>query len=98
LVKERLGVIVGPVTADQAANYGLHGPVGVSIHWVDPKGPLGKVGFEVGDLILALGKRPIDGVDTFLNVVSSLPHHQKLVLLALDHQSGKTSYVQVEIP
>jgi serine protease Do len=98
MVKERLGVVVGPVTADQAANYGLQAPVGVSIHWVDPKGPLGKVGFEEGDLILAFGRRPIDGVDTFLNVVSSLPHHQKVVLLALDHHSGQTSYVQVETP
>jgi serine protease Do len=86
------------VTADQAANYGLQAPVGVTIHWVDPKGPLGKVGFEEGDLILAFGRRPIDGVDAFLNVVSSLPHHQKVVLLALDHHSGQTSYVQVETP
>ena len=97
-VKDRLGVVVGPVSNEQAANYGLHSSVGVSIQWVDPTGPLGKVGFEVGDLILAIGKRPIDGVDSFLNMVDSLPHQQKVVLLVLDHRSGQTSYVQVEIP
>ena len=98
LVKERLGVTVGPVTAEQAANYGLRSPVGVSIQWLDPNGVLGKVGFEVGDLILAVGNLPVEGVDSFLNMVSNLPHHQKIVLLALDHRSAQTSYVQVETP
>lgn len=95
-VKERLGVVVGPVTANQASNYGLRAPTGVTVQWVDPKGPLGEVGFEKGDLILAMDKRAIDGVDTFLNIVDHLPSHQKVVLLALDHRSGQTSYVQVE--
>jgi serine protease Do len=98
LVKERLGVTVGPVTDKQAANYGLRAPMGVDIQWVDPNGVLGKVGFEVGDLILAVGKLPVEGVDSFLNMVSHLPHHQKIVLLALDHRSAQTSYVQVETP
>jgi serine protease Do len=98
LVKERLGVTVGPVTAEQAANYGLPSPVGVSIQWVDPNGVLGKVGFEVGDLILSVGDHPIEGVDSFLDMISNLPHHQKIVLLALDHRSARTSYVQVETP
>jgi serine protease Do len=98
LVKERLGVTVGPVTPEQAANYGLRSPMGVDIQWVDPNGVLGKVGFEVGDLILAVGKLPVEGVDSFLNMVSHLPHHQKIVLLALDHRSSQTSYVQIESP
>ena len=98
VVKERLGVTVGPVTAEQAANYGLNSPVGVTIQWVDPNGVLGKVGFEVGDLILAVGDLPVEGVDGFLDMVSNLPHHQKIVLLALDHRSTQTSYVQVETP
>jgi serine protease Do len=96
-LKDRLGVVVEPVTADQAARYGLSEPEGVAIQWVDPKGPLGKVGFEVGDLILAVDKSPISGVDAFDRLIGNLPHHQKVVLLALDHRSGKTSYVQVEV-
>jgi S1-C subfamily serine protease len=98
MVKSRLGVVVGPVTEDQAASDGLKSPVGVTIHWVDPNGPFGKVGFEEGDLILAIDNVPKYGVDTFLNKVTSLPHHQKVVLLGLDHRTGKTSYVKVEIP
>jgi serine protease Do len=96
-LKDRLGAVVEPVTADQAARYGLSSPEGVAIQWVDPKGPLGKVGFEVGDLILAVEKRPISGVDDFTGLIGTLPRHQKVVFLALDHRSGKTSYVQVEV-
>jgi hypothetical protein len=55
------------------------------------------VGFEQGDLILAIEKNPVSGVDSFVSMVNSLPHHQKVVLLALDHRTGNTSYVQVEV-
>ena len=97
VVKERLGIAVGPVTPKEAAHYGLPSPEGVSVQWVDPKGPLSKVGFEEGDLILAIEKQPVSGVDSFISMVNSLPHHQKVVLLALDHRSGNTSYVRVEV-
>jgi|GEM_PF-69581 len=97
VIKERLGVAVGPVTPEKASNYGLPAPEGVSVQWVDPKGPLGKVGFEVGDLILGIDKYPVSGVDSFVSMVNTLPHNQKVVLLALDHRSGNTSYVQVEV-
>jgi serine protease Do len=96
-LKKRLGVTVGPVTYEEAANYGLQSPVGVRIQWVDKNGPLGKVGFEEKDLILGISDRPINDLDTFLNIINSLPQHQKVVLLALDHRSGETNYVQVEI-
>ncbi len=97
IVKKRLGVSVGPLTPKEVADYGLPSPKGVIIQWIDPSGPLGKVGFEIGDLILAIGRYPVSDVDTFVNIVNSLPEHHKVVLLALDHRNGKTSYVQVEI-
>ena len=96
-VKERLGVTVVPVTYEEAGNYGLQSPVGVRIQWIDKNGPLGKVGFEEKDLILGIGDRPVEDLDSFLTIMNSIPQHQKIVLLALDHRSGQTSYVQVEI-
>jgi len=97
VVKERLGVQVAPVSAEEAANYGLPAPQGVSIHWVDTAGPLGKLGFEVGDLILAIENHPVAGVESFVTMVNALPPHKKVTFLALDHRSGQTSYVQVEV-
>jgi S1-C subfamily serine protease len=72
-------------------------PRGVAIKWIDAKGPIGKAGFEVGDVILALDKHPIQGVDSFNELMTEIPHHQKVVLLAISHKTGQSGYVQVEI-
>ena len=96
-LKQRLGVAVRPVTAKEAEDYGLSQPEGVAIQWVDPKGSIGKAGFEVGDVILGIGDQPFQGVDAFNELMTALSHHQKVVLFAIDHKSGQTGYVQVEI-
>jgi serine protease Do len=96
-VKKELGVEVRPLTVQEAANYGLDLPKGVAIKWIDPKGPLGKAGFEVGDVILALGNQPVLGVDSFNEMMLAIPHHQKAILLAISHESGQSGYVQVDI-
>jgi serine protease Do len=96
-LKERLGVEVRPLTVQDAEQYGMRSPEGVVIQWVDPKGPLGKVGFEVGDFILAVDDHPVKGLEDFDSMVSALPHNKQIVLLALDHRTGETTYVKVEV-
>ena len=97
IIKRRLGVEVVPVTSEQAQEYGLPRAMGVMIQWIDVNGPLGKAGFEKGDLILMIDKQPINSVESFVNLINSLPPHQKIVLFAYDQRSGNTGYVQVEI-
>jgi len=97
VLKNRLGVVVRPLTVKEAENYGLSLPEGVAIKWVDPKGPFGKIGFEVDDVILALNNHPIQGADSFSNLMTAMPHHQKLVLLAINHKTGQTANVPVEL-
>ncbi|MEJ2724732.1 MAG: PDZ domain-containing protein [Deltaproteobacteria bacterium] len=96
-LKDRLGAEVTPVTEEEAKQYGLPAPEGVQIESVEPNGPLGKAGFEKGDLILAINKTPVPSVDAFVSMINSLPHHQKVPLLALDHRTGNTGYVEVEV-
>jgi S1-C subfamily serine protease len=96
-VKRRLGVVVRPLTAKETEDCGLSLPEGVAIQWVDPRGPIGKAGFEVGDVILALNDHPFQGVDSFNELMTAIPHHQKVVLLAISHRTGQSGYVQVEI-
>jgi len=97
-IRDRLGITLGQVTEQEAEQYGMRAPQGVIIQSVDPKGPFGKAGFEVGDMILAINGKPVAGVDDFAGMVMGLPHHQKVVLLALDHRSGQLGKVQVELP
>jgi serine protease Do len=96
-LKRRLGIVVRPVTSKEAEDYGLSQPEGVAILWVDPKGLIGQAGFEVGDVILALGGQPVQGVDSFNELMMNMPHHQKVVLFAINHRNGQSGYVQVEI-
>ena len=96
-LKARLGVVVRPLTIKEAEDYGLSLPEGVAIQWIDPKGPLGKAGFEVGDVIVGLDDHPVQGVDSFNELMTAMPHHQKVVLLAINHKNGQSGYVQVEI-
>jgi serine protease Do len=96
-LKHRLGIVVRSLSVKEAESYGLPLPEGVAIQWIDPKGPMGKAGFEVGDVILALGDHPVQGVDSFNELITLMPHHQKVVLLASSHRTGQSGYVQVEI-
>jgi S1-C subfamily serine protease len=96
-VKERLGVAVQAVSEKEAERYRMETPQGVSIAWVDPKGPLGDVGLEVRDLILEVNGQSVEGVEGFVSIVSSLPPQARIAILALDHRTGNTGYVRVAI-
>ena len=81
----------------EAPKYGVQPNQGVVIATVGPKGPLGKAGFEEGDIILAIDHQPVKGVEGFVSLVSSLKAKQKITLLALDHRTGNMGTVQVEV-
>lgn len=96
-VKERLGAEFRSVTAQEAEKYSLGSQQGVGVVWVDPKGPMGQAGFEVGDIILEINGQPIEKLEDFVGLVSTLKPGQKIALLALDHRSGNSGYVEVVV-
>lgn len=63
------------------------------ITWLDSKGPLKKAGFEVGDMILAVNKQPVEGVDSFIQLIGALKLNERVFLLALDHRSGEAGTI-----
>jgi len=93
-VRDRFGAEVRQVNDKEAQKYGLEPDQGLIIINLDPDGPLGKVGFEIGDIILEVNGRSVQGFTDLLD--SSKPHDQ-IVLLALDHRTGQTGYVQVTV-
>jgi serine protease Do len=94
VVKERLGIEIRPVRSQEADNYGID--MGVAVKWLDPKGPMAEVGFELGDIILEIDGQSVHGVEDFAGIVSVLQPGQEAVLLALDHRSAQSTYVQVK--
>jgi hypothetical protein len=49
------------------------------------------------DVLILTNKQPVPDVNTFANTFETLPHDQKVKLLALDHRTGNTGYVQGEV-
>jgi serine protease Do len=94
-IKDRLGAEVRSLTPQETEKFGLDANQGVVISWLDAKGPLKGAGFEVGDMILGINNQPIVGMESFVQLVSSLKPNQKVSLLALDHQSGNSGTVLV---
>jgi len=94
-VRERLGADMRSLTQKEAEKYRLNVNEGVIITSIDQKGPLGKVGFEVGDIILEINGQSVGGIDGFSQMVASLHSNQRITLLALDHNSGNTGRVTV---
>ena len=95
VTKERFGAEMKALPPKDAERYGLDVKQGVVIAWVDPKGPLGSVGFEIGDVILAINGQTITGLDTFMELAASLRPRQRVSLVALDKRTGNTGSVQI---
>jgi len=98
LVKGRLGVDVRPVTPEEVERYGLNSQQGVVLIWVHPDSPLAGIGFKANDMILEINGQSINGLEGFVDLVSDLRPQQRIILLGLDHQSGRIGYVQVVVP
>lgn len=94
-VRERLGADVRSLTQKEAEKYRLNVNEGVIITFVEQNGPLGRVGFEVGDTILEINGQSVGGLDSFSQMVASLRPNQRITLLAFDHGSGNSGYVTV---
>jgi len=97
-LKHRLGAELRPLTAQEAQNFGMSNPGGVLIKWIDPKGILGKAGFEVGDAILTLNGEPIPGLEGLAAMLGQIKSHDKVTLLAVDHRTGQMGNIEIELP
>ena len=96
-VKSSLGVEVRPTTSKDVERYNLSSRQGVVITWLDPNGPLGSAGFEVDDILLEINGKTIKKPGDFAELISALKPRQRVTLLAFDHRSGRTGYVQVAL-
>ncbi len=96
-VEKHLGVEVRPVTSKEAERYGLDLPQGVAITHVAPDSAMGKAGFEVQDILLAIDGQGIENPESLVTLTAALKPQQRITVLALDHRSGNTGDVQVVI-
>jgi serine protease Do len=96
-VKDRLGAEVRSLTTQELEKYGLNTNQGVAVSWLDDQGPLKRAGFEIDDVILGINGQPIEGVESFVRLVTALKPDQKASIFALDHRSGNTGTILVVV-
>jgi serine protease Do len=92
-IRDRIGAEVRPPTQQEMERYQLESNQGVVVKWLDHKGPLQKAGIEVGDMILAVDKQPVEGVDDFVQMIRALKPNTRVSLLALDHRTGNVGTI-----
>ncbi|MBW1921005.1 MAG: trypsin-like peptidase domain-containing protein [Deltaproteobacteria bacterium] len=97
-IKKLLGVDVRALTGKEVERYDLDSRQGVAIAWLDPEGPLGRAGFESNDMLLEINGQQIRSPDDFVALVKSLRPSQRVLLLGVDHRTGRTGYVQIVVP
>jgi len=96
-LKDRLGAVVRPLTAEETQQFGLEPGQGVALGALDAGSMLAKAGFEKDDVILDVNNMPVEGVEGFVALVKALPPHQQALLKAVDHRTGQSGFVQVTI-
>ena len=88
-------VKVRSITPEEGERFGLTPGKGVKIIWLDPTSPLRQVGLEVGDMILEVNEKAVEGLEQFVDLFNSLAPDKFVLLLAVDHRSGRRGYVQI---
>jgi serine protease Do len=96
-IKDRFGAEIRAITPKEAEKFGLDEGEGVALASVDPKGALGKAGFEPGDIILQINGQTITGMDAFLELAGSLKPRERVTLVATDHRTGNSGTIQVVV-
>ena len=96
-LKDRLGAVVRPLTAEETQQYGLEPGQGVALGALDAGSMLAKAGFEKDDVILSINNAPVNGVQGFVSLAKALPAHQQAVFKALDHRTGQSGLVQITV-
>jgi serine protease Do len=96
--QERLGVVVQPVSLQEAKKYGLEAGEGVEVLKVNFKGPLGKAGLEPKDIILKVNTQTIGNPEELGAAAEGLQPNKKAAFLVVDHRTGEAGYIQAVIP
>jgi serine protease Do len=94
VVKSRMGVEARALRQQEKDTYGIE--AGVAVSWLDPAGPLAQAGFETGDFVLEVDGQMIRGTHDFASIMAMVQSGEEAILLALDHRTGQSAYVQVK--
>jgi serine protease Do len=91
---QRLGLVVGSLSADKAEELGVE--YGVLINEVLESSPAAIAGLQPGDVLVSLDRVPVRTVDEFAEQVKSLPSGKSFAVLV--HRGGASLFRAIKIP
>lgn len=97
-LRERFGIGVRPLTVKEKDKYGLEADQGVAVQEVAPKSSFSRIGFRAGDLILQINDEWVNDPEDLAAMLAAMPSGEKVSILAIDHKSGKTGYLNLVLP
>lgn len=89
---------VRPATSPDLNRYRLVVRGAVVIMFAYHHGPLASLGFEADDMIMEVEGRPIGGLQDLAEQLLRLRGKRRVLMLGLDHRTGRSGYVQVMVP
>ena len=98
VIRKLLGAEVRTATQQDLKPYGPCIRGGVVIVLSQREGPLGGAGFEPDDLIVEVEGLPIGGLRELADQIVRVRGKQSILMLGLDHRTGRAGYVQVVVP
>ena len=93
-----LGIVVKPVTSNEANKYGLSSQTGVAIEQVAPDSPFGKAGFQKDDIILQVDDQSVSNAAGLYTMLTSLKSKHRVAIQAVDHTTGQVINVFLNLP
>ena len=71
--KNRLGIVVEPLSPMIAQKYGVEIEAGMLVTQVMRESPAGQAGMQIGDVIVGVGRFPIENMQDFAMLLQALP-------------------------
>lgn len=95
VIRGWLGVEAQELNPELAASFGLQAPRGVVIAGVVPGGPAARAGLQPGDVLLAVGDRPVLDARMTMADIAAVPPGETLALTLV--RGGRTLEVDLEV-
>jgi serine protease Do len=96
VVRGRIGVTVGPVTADAMQSMGLKDRRGALVATVLPDSPASKAGIEPGDVIIEYNGKPVQSRDDLISMVTATKPGTTVPIKVVRNKQEKPLSITVE--
>ena len=97
-LQREFGLVVRPMTPQEADKYGLSSHSGLAVEQVAPESPFGKAGFQKGDIILQVDDQAVSDAGDLFTLLTSLKSKHRVTIQAVDHGTGQVINVFVRLP